>query len=690
MTKFIQRLYRIHWLRLFIAAIGLLLAVSFLGGSVVWKVLGFGDNLSIDGKAEIVRPIPAGFGEGWTAYGGDSGGNRYSAVAQITAENVKALTPAWTYRTGAFEGREDVRHRASFQTTPILVEGALIFCTQFNHVISIDPGTGEENWRYDSKVATKDVRPANEFNCRGVSYWHDQTTAPSSTSVNEVCASRLFMGTVDARLIALDAKTGLPCTDFGNEGEVKIEPSLALRWPGEFQITSAPAIVGDVVVTGTSIGDNLRTNAPIGTVHAFNVRTGQQVWKFNPIPWANDGSGKPVGHANVWSTIATDEARDLVFLPTSTASPDFYGGDRIGDNRHANSVVALRGSSGELVWSYQIVHHDVWDYDLPAQPGLYQIWRDGEAHDVVVQVTKMGLIFVLDRETGMPFHPVEERPVPQGGVPGEILSKTQPFPTVPPAIVPDTLDPGKAFGVTLWDKMACTAKLRKLRREGLYTPPTIEGTLSYPFSGGGANWGGAAFDPARNLLVINMNNVGQAILLHPKTETRETTELSHDTELAPMEGAPYAMSRELIVSPLGLPCTPPPWGVIAGVDLDSGEIVWRKSLGTTKDLAPGGIALNLGTPSFGGPIITGGDLVFIGATLDNYLRAIDVRTGKELWKGRLPAGGQATPMTYEWQGRQYVVIAAGGHGKSGTKTGDYVIAFALPIIVRGHSIYESR
>jgi len=649
------------------------IAISFLGGSAIWRATGFCDDLSIDGVAETVRPVPTGFGQGWTAYGGDSGGNRYSAASQITTENVSSLKPVWTYRTGALEGRDDVRHRVSFQATPIQVEDALIFCSPFNEVIAIDPGTGAEKWRYDPKVATKDVRPANEFNCRGVSYWRDEAATPGA-----VCSARLFMGTVDARVIALDAKTGQPCQDFGSNGEVRIEPSVALRWPGEFQITSAPAIVGDVVVTGTSIGDNLRTDAPIGTVHAFDVRSGEQVWKFNPIPWGNDGSGKPIGHANVWSTIAVDEARGLVFLPTSTASPDYYGGDRIGDNAHANSVVALNGESGELVWAYQIVHHDVWDYDLPAQPGLHQIWRDGQPHDVVVQVTKMGLVFVLDRETGEPFHPVEERAVPQDGVPGEVLSKTQPFPTVPPAIVPDTLDPSKAFGVTLWDKMICTSKLRKLRREGLYTPPTVEGTLSYPFSGGGANWGGAAFDPTRNLLVINMNNTGQSIFMHPEVEAREATEIGHEAEFAPMEGAPYGMSRELIVSPLGLPCTPPPWGVIAGIDLESGEIVWRKPLGTTKDLAPGGIALKLGTPSFGGPIITGGDLVFIGAALDNYLRAIDVRTGEELWKGRLPAGGQATPMTYEWQGRQYVVIAAGGHGKSGTKLGDYVIAFALP------------
>lgn len=656
------------------AIIGLVsfIVLSFLGGSAVWTVLGFADDMRIQGKADVVRAVTTDIGKGWGAYGGDSEGRRYSNAARITTENVDKLYPVWTFQTRTFEGRENLKGRSSFQTTPIMVEDALVFCTQFNEIISLNPETGDENWRFDAKIPV-DGRPANEFSCRGVSYWTDEGSA------SKVCGSRLFMGTVDARITAIDAKTGTPCADFGDQGEVQIEPSLALRWPGEFQITSAPAIIGDIIVSGTSISDNLRSDAPIGTVHAFDVRTGEQVWKFNPIPWGQDGAGNRVGHANVWSTLAVDEARDLVFLPTSTASPDYYGGDRPGDNRHANSVVALKGSTGELVWAYQIVHHDVWDYDLPAQPGLYQVWRDGKAHDVVVQVTKMGLVFVLDRDTGEPFHPVEERPVPQNAVEGERLSPTQPFPLRPPPVVPNTLNPQKAFGLTFWDKQNCVKQFKVLRNDGLFTPPTLEGTLNYPFSGGGANWGSAAFDPTRNLLVINMNNAAQSLYLYPEAQDRtDITELNHQAEFAPMQGAPYGMSRELIVSPLGLPCTPPPWGVIAGIDLDKGEIVWRHPIGTTKDLAPGGLAFNFGTPSFGGPIVTAGGVIFIGATMDNYLRALDVSTGEELWKGRLPAGGQATPMTYVKNGRQYVVIAAGGHAKSGTAIGDYIVAFALP------------
>lgn len=656
-------------LRIILLLLGGIVAISFMGGTAMWRALGFGDDLSITGSAPIVRIAPAGLGDGWSRYGGDDGGNRYSAAADITPENVGTLEIAWTHQSGALDGRDDVRNRSAFQATPILVEDALLFCTQFSEVISVDPGTGRENWRYDPQVPT-DGRPGNMFTCRGVSHWADEDAAQNAT-----CGARLFMGTVDARLIALDARTGKPCADFGEGGATRIEPSLSLRWPGEFQITSAPAVIGNVVVTGTSISDNLRTDAPLGTVHAFDARTGTPLWTYNPIP---EDSGT-VGHANVWSTMSVDAQRGLIFLPTSTASPDYYGGDRPGNNENANSVVALNAQSGEVAWAYQIVHHDVWDYDLPAQPGLYQIWRDGTAHDVVVQVTKMGLVFVLDRDTGEPFLPIEERAVPQNAAPGEVLSPTQPFPTDTPPVIPSRLDPDKAFGVTLWDKLICERKLKALRQDGLYTPPTVEGSLAYPFAGGGANWGSAAFDPARNLMVINMNNAAQAVFLHPQANDREeVSEIGHEAEFAPMEGAPYGMSRELITSPLGLPCSPPPWGVIAGVDLGSGDIIWRRPFGTTRDLAPGGIALQLGTPSFGGPITTAGGVTFIAAAMDNYLRAFDTETGEEVWKGRLPAGGQATPMTYTWEGRQYVVIAAGGHGRAGTTLGDHLVAFALP------------
>lgn len=661
--------------------LALLGVVMLLGGSAIWVMLGLAPNLTVEGNAPVVRTDTAGDHGGWSAYGGDKMGTRHSSAQQITPENVESLEIAWTFRTGALNDREHLTDRTAFETTPILVNSKLILCTQFHEVIAIDPVLGKEIWRFDPEVPT-DGSPANQFTCRGLSHWQDTIADPSTP-----CTSRVYMGTLRSQLVAFDSETGTLCEGFGDSGFVTIEPSIDLRWPGEFQITSAPAIVGDTIVTGTAIGDNLRTNAPLGTVHAFDIRTGAPKWTFDPIPrdpsdpaastWGGS-SAQTTGHANVWSTISVDEARGMVFLPTSSAAPDYFGGNRVGDNRYANSVVALDGETGVVKWHFQTVHHDVWDYDVPAQPGLYQVLRDGELHDVVAQVTKSGLLFVLDRDTGEPFLPIEERAVPQGAVAGEVLSPTQPFPTETPPIVPNVLDPSDAFGLTLWDTMACKTRLNELRHEGLFTPPTLGGTLSLPFTGGGANWGSSAYDPARNLLVINMSNMGSYMKLTPKEGVEaDTYEIRDGSEYAPMEGAPYSMERAAILSSLGLPCTPPPWGIIAGIDLASGDIVWRKTLGTTEDLA-GGIALEFGTPNFGGPITTASGLTFIGAAMDDYLRAFSTETGAELWKGRLPAGGQATPMTYEIEGKQYVVIAAGGHSSSGTRQGDYVVAFALP------------
>ncbi|MGD2131531.1 MAG: pyrroloquinoline quinone-dependent dehydrogenase [Maricaulaceae bacterium] len=670
--------------RIIIAAVLLILiaaAALFFGGSLPGVMFfGAAERLNIDGRAPAVADALPTDGVGWAYYGGDPGGMRYSAVEQITPENVGALEIAWVHNTGAFEGRETLMRRTAFETTPILVEGSLIFCTQFNEIVAIDPSTGDERWRYDPEVPL-DLSPANQYTCRGVAYWD----SAEADRVSEECATQIFMGTVDARLIAVDARTGAPCTDFGDGGEIRIHPSMSLRWPGEFNITSAPTVVADTVIVGTSISDNLRLEAPAGTVFAFDARTGAPLWDFDPVPrdpedpargsWGEDSADR-VGHANVWSTMSVDPARGLVFLPTSSPSPDFFGGLRPGDNRYANSVVALAAETGEVVWHFQTVHHDVWDYDVPAQPGLYSITdADGARRDVVVQVTKTGFVFVLDRDTGEPVLPVVERAVPQGGVEGEVLSPVQPFPARTPPLVPNEIAPEDAFGLTPFDKSICAARIREARTEGMFTPPSTQGTIIYPFTGGGANWGGGAFDPSRNLLVINASNLVHVVTLIPAEDGRPDYPVE---EYAPQEGTPYGMTREILLSPFGLPCSPPPWGVIVGVDLVSGDIVWRRRIGTTEDLAPGAPVLEIGTPNFGGPIVTAGGLVFISATMDDYLRAFNVETGEELWKGRLPAGGQATPMTYEWDGRQYVVIAAGGHARGGTRLGDAIVAFALP------------
>lgn len=661
-----------------VIGIVIVIGLALLGGSVSEIIFG-AHGLDINGRAVAHGGATIQPDHGWSFYGGDAGGQRFSRASQITPDNVTQLEPAWTYSTGDIGTKPNAAlSRSAGETTPILVHGNLVFCSPFNEVIAINPGTGAQIWRYDPAIDLQQ-RPANQFICRGVAAFQD-TTAQGH------CAARILSATNDGRLIALDAKSGKLCDDFGESGQVTLNPGMPLLWPGEFQLTSPPVVINDTVVVGSAISDNARVQAPSGVVRAYDVRTGAPRWQFDPIPRSTDaanaadwqGTSPPVeGHANAWAPMAADLKRGLVFIPTSSPSPDFYGGLRPGDNRYANSVVALHAESGKVAWSYQLVHHDIWDFDTPSQPGLYTIWRDGAPIDVVAQTTKMGLVFILDRDTGEPIIPIEERPVPQQAVTGEALSATQPFPIRPPALVPDRTDAAEAFGITWFDKQACAQAIESLDGDGLYTPPTEKGTLMRPFTGGGANWGGSAFDASKNLLVVNMSNIGHLIQLIPQDQVHTVTETLHQTAISPQTGAPFAVRRELLLSPLGLPCTPPPWGIIAAVDIAQGKIVWRKTLGTTQDLA-GGLALSLGTPTFGGPIITAGGIVFIASTLDYYLRAIDLDTGNELWKGRLPTSGTATPMSYEWQGRQYVVISAGGNSNAGAPAGDSLVAFALP------------
>jgi quinoprotein glucose dehydrogenase len=593
----------LKWLAVIVVVAVMLLV---LGGSGYRYLFG-AHTLDIEGQA----PVHAGNvelpGPGWPHYGGDAGGHRFSPAAQISAANVANLEVAWIFSTGDLHNKTDGLHRSVAEGTPILVEDKLVFCTPFNEVIAVDPGTGSEQWRFDPAIDLGQ-QPANHFICRGVAHW---------SGAADECPSRILMGTNDGRLIAIDAATGQRCSRFGKGGEVRLDVGMELLWPGEFQVTSAPVVIDDTVVVGSSISDNQRVAAPRGTVRAFHAVSGEPLWEFDPIPrtagspeWL--GAEPPVeGHANAWAPMSVDSERGLVFVPTSSPSPDFYGGLRPGDNRHANSVVALNAADGSVRWAYQLVHHDVWDYDLPAQPGLYTVWRDGRAHDIVAQVTKTGHVFVLERDSGEPFLPVEERPIPVSDVVGERMSPTQPIPVRPPAIVPSTVDPNDAFGLTWFDRRDCERQLRALRADGLFTPPSREGTLFYPFTGGGANWGGAAYDPRRNLLVINMSNLAHSVTIYPQSEFAAVREEYPDQDVEPMAGTPYADRRGVVLSALQLPCTPPPWGVIAGVDLASGEIVWRRALGTLRDLA--GVPLEVGTPTFGGPIATAGDVIFIAS-----------------------------------------------------------------------------
>ena len=603
----------------------------------------------------------------WEHWGGDRAGTRFSRLDQITPANVGNLVRAFEFRTGDLEARDPaLMARTKFEATPILVEDSLIFCTPFNEVIALDPGTGVQKWRYDPKVSALQ-RPGNRYVCRGVAHWVDDQAAEGAA-----CRSRIFMGTNDFRVIALDARTGIPCTEFGTNGEVTLEIGKPLLWPGEFQITSAPVVSRGVVVVGSSISDNVRVDAPGGTVRAFDARTGRPRWTWDPL--VHDGI--TAGHANVWAPMSSDEERGLVFLPTSSPSPDFWGGKRPGNNEHSDSVVALRAETGELAWSFQTTHHDVWDYDLPAQPTLARIDTGEGMLDVVIQPTKQGLVFVLDRDTGKPVWPVEERAVPQAGADGEQLSPTQPFPTHVPALMPQRFSTDDVFkSFPSIGRSSCEEKLDGLRNEGLYTPPSTQGTLEFPFTGGGVNWGGAAFDPVNQILYANTSYAVRIIKLIQQPAA-ESVKAVPGREFAPQRGAPFAMTREVAMSRLGLLCNKPPWGTTVAVDLKAGQILWRSTVGTTEDRAPLGFAFNWGSPLVNGVAITAGGLLFTGA-MDAYLRAFDAKSGEELWQGRLPVPGVANPMTYLWNGEQYIVIAAGGHSEAGTSIGDSVVAFRL-------------
>jgi quinoprotein glucose dehydrogenase len=602
---------------------------------------------------------------GWPTYGNNPGGTRYSPAMQIDRGNVAQLKVAWTYRTGALPHDEELDKKAAFEATPILVDGKLFLSTPYDHVIALNAASGAKVWEFDPKLELP--YGSSEVTSRGVSAWRD-----SSAKAGKACAVRIFIGTLDARLIALDGATGKPCADFGSGGEIDLTNEVKLRDPGDYQVTSAPAIYKDLVITGSSEGDNRAVTLERGIVRAYDARSGKLRWTWDPIaPWAYQTTPR-TGAGNAWSTISVDEEHGLVFIPTGSASPDYYGGFRNGDNKWANSVVALRASTGEFVWGFQVVHHDLWDYDVASQPALFA-WKNGTP--AIAITTKMGRIFVLNRLNGAPLLPVEERQVMKSDIPGEESWPTQPASTI--SLVPEKLSVEDAWGKDEKDKQWCAEKINAARYGEIFTPPSLQGTLVFPSNVGGVNWGSAAYDPERHLLFVDTNRLPIFVKLIPRAELEAARKNATDSdrlhgEFARQTGAPYAMFRTPLLSPSGIPCNAPPWGTVAAVDLFEGKKVWDVPLGS---FLPG---MNTGTINLGGPMATAGGVVFTGAAMDGFLRAFDSETGKEIWKYELPAGGQATPMTYSIGGKQYVVIAAGGHGKLGTKQGDYVIAFTLP------------
>jgi len=623
----------------------------------------------------------------WREYGGDKGGLKYSPLSQINPENVAGLEVAWEYRHGDISQGSVDEAKTSFLATPVVADGGLFFCTAFSRVIALDPETGEERWTFDPELRTRTSGGPYPLSCRGVAYWggrsDDGGTGP--------CRRRVYLGTRDSELIALDATTGKLCPDFGTRGRVSLREGIGEAPPWEYCPTSPPIVVGDVVVVGALVADQLRVDAPSGVVRAFDLETGALRWAWDPVPpgWHDErpgsateaGESYQAGTPNVWAPMSADESRGLVFVPTGNPSPDSFGGQRNGSDFYGSSTVALDAESGQVVWHYQFVHNDLWDYDTPAQPALFQLDDVGEGRPGLAQATKMGHLFLLDRETGIPLYPVEERPVPQeGAVPEERLSPTQPFPTHPPPIHAAGLGVDEAWGFTTFDQGFCRDLIAGFRSEGIFTPPSLEGSIQYPGSAGGANWGGVSIDPSRGLLFVNQNHLPMAQQLIRREEFAKLDPAAavYPDELYPMAGTPYGLKRISLLSNFGAPCVRPPWGSLTAVDLVEGEVLWSVPLGTTRDQAPFPLWFGFGTPNAGGSLATASGLVFIGATTDRFLRAFSSSSGEELWRGRLPYTANATPITYRLSkaGRQFLVVAAGGHGWS--ESGDALVAYALP------------
>ncbi|MDR5835946.1 membrane-bound PQQ-dependent dehydrogenase, glucose/quinate/shikimate family [Caballeronia sp. LZ034LL] len=628
----------------------------------------------------------------WLAYGNTQGGTRYSPLAQINDRNVANLREAWRFRTGDMKGPDDPVEITD-EVTPIAVDGTLYFCTPHQIAIAIDGATGREKWRFNPGL--KPDPSFQHVTCRGVS-WHETPESSaarrSGTPVTgNTCARRVVLPVNDGRLFELDADTGKPCPGFADNGVLDLQHLQPVKTPGQYEPTSPPVVTAKVIVVAGAVTDNFGTREPSGVIRGFDVETGKLLWAFDP--GARDPNAIPddqhtftQNSPNSWAPAAYDPQLDLVYLPMGVSTPDIWGGHRTPDQeRYASGLLALNATTGKLAWFYQTVHHDLWDMDLPAQPTIADIRdRDGNIVPAIYAPAKTGNIFVLDRRTGRPIVPAPEQPVPQGPAKGDRLSPTQPFSQL-------TFRPQKnltgadMWGATMFDQLVCRVMFHRLRYEGPFTPPSERGTLVFPGNLGMFEWGGLAVDTDRRLAIANpiaLPFVSQLVPRGPgnPVEPPQAGQAGTGTEVGiqPQYGVPYGVELNPFLSPLNLPCKQPAWGYVAALDLDTNKVIWKKRIGTTRDASPIPIPFRMGMPMLGGPVTTAGRVFFIAATADNYLRAYGTDNGAELWQARLPAGGQATPMTYEANGKQYVLIAAGGHGSFRTTLGDYVIAYALP------------
>jgi quinoprotein glucose dehydrogenase len=631
----------------------------------------------------------------WPAYGRTQHGTRYSPLKQINAENVKNLQEAWTFRTGDMKRSTDPGEITN-EVTPIKIGNLLYLCSPHQILFALDAATGQEKWRFDPKLKTD---PSfQHVTCRGVSY-HDltaagtgdngQAAAPSAAPA--MCARRIYLPVNNGHLYALDALSGQLCKDFATNGDLDLQAGQPVTTAGQYEPTSPPVITDKVIVIAGAVEDNYSTREPSGVIRGFDVTTGKLLWAFDPgakEPNAVLGEGQrySINSPNSWAPSVYDAKLDLVYLPMGVTTPDIWGGNRTPEQeRFASGLLALNATTGKLAWFYQTVHHDLWDMDLPAQPTLADITdQSGNVVPVVYAPAKTGNIFVLDRRTGKPVVPAPERRVPQGAAAGDHVSPTQPFSdlTFRPS---RKLTGADMWGATMFDQLVCRVMFQHLDYDGTFTPPSERGTLVFPGNLGMFEWGGLAVDTDRQIAIANPIALPFVSKLIPRgpgnpIEPDKNAKGGSGTEtgIQPQYGTPFGVELNPFFAPTGLPCKRPPWGYVSAIDLKTNQIVWKRRIGTVRDSAPLPLPFKMGMPMLGGPMTTAGHVFFIGATADNYIRAFDTDTGDMLWQARLPAGGQATPMTYEANGKQYVVIAAGGHGSFGTKLGDYVMAYALP------------